>query len=398
MHQVGVAAFLRSSALRFLAPSVMLVFFVAPASAKTLRANCRKSSTNLQTVIDSASDGDVVAISGVCVGNFVVPGTSLTLLGFGKRPTLDGGGGSGIVVSWIQSMNRTASTRLTISGLTIRNGGGGVVGSFLPLTLTRSVIANNSGEGIGSIFADIVIDSSTIANNEVGMHLSQGSHATITKTWFANNSEVGLSLHQCSSTIRKSVFSGNGTAGRTFSAGGIENFESDSTVTDSTITRNVGVNGAGIFTWGGLTLMNSVVSYNVSVGAAEPGVQFGGGGGGIYFQPDSDLLVLSGDKIIGNKTDGNGGGLWLLIRPRQTISIEHTLFASNYAGLDGGGVSVFSQLDVSALTNIFDDTDSIKSNSAGTDGGGVCDMGDVLTFPTGVVSHNTPDDFCASGM
>jgi len=168
-------------------------------------------------------------------------------------------------------------------------------------------------------------------------------------------------------------------------------------ISDSTITRNVGANGAGIFTWGGLTLTNSVVSYNVSVGAADPGAQFGGGGGGIYFEPDSQRLVLSGDKIVGNKTDGNGGGLWMLIRPTQTISIQNTLIKSNSAGLEGGGVEVFAQGDVSPLANIFDDTDSIKANSAGQDGGGICDMSDVLTFPTGVVSHNTPDDFCACG-
>ena len=271
MYRMGVAAFFRSCALKFLASSAMLAFFVAPAFAKTLRANCRKSSTNLQTVIDSASDGDVIAISGVCLGNFVVPGTSLTLRGVGKRPTLDGGGGAGVVVSWIKSSNQTASTRLTIRGLTLQNGGGGIGGSFLPLTLTRSVIANNSGYGIGSIFADIVIDSSTISNNEVGISLSQGSHATITKTWFANNSEVGLELSQATSTISNSLFSGNGTANSRSNGGGIENFESDSTISDSTITRNVGANGAGIFTWGGLTLTNSVVSYNVSVGAADPG-------------------------------------------------------------------------------------------------------------------------------
>ena len=397
MHRVGVVTFLRSSALRFLATTASLVFFVAPASAKMMKANCRKSATNLQALIDSASDGDVITINGTCIGSFVVPGTSLTLRGAGKRPTLDGGGGSGNVVSWVQSSNRTASTRLTISGLTITNGGGGVIGSFLPLTLTRSVIANNSGFGISSIFADIVLDSSTIMNNEVGMHLSQGSHATITKTWFANNSQVGLSLSQATSTIMKSVFSGNGTAGVTSSAGGFENFESDSTVSDSTFTRNVGVDGAGIFTWGGLTLTNSVVSYNVSVGVTNPGDQFGGGGGGIYFEPDSNRLVLNGDKFVGNKTDGNGGGLWLLIRSDQMISIENTSFTKNSAGFEGGGVEVFSQGDVSALTNIFDDTDSITKNSAGQDGGGVCDMSDALTFPTGVVSRNAPDDFCTCG-
>jgi hypothetical protein len=283
-----------------------------------------------------------------------------------------------------------------VDRLTITDGDGGIGGSFMSLTLTRSVVANNSDYGIASIFADITIDSSTIANNATGMTLGQGSGTTITKSWFANNSVVGLSLFQSGSTVSKSMFSGNGTAGITTSAGGIENFESDSTISDSTITRNVGVNGAGIFTWGGLTLTNSVVSNNVSVGVVEPDSQFGGGGGGIYFEPDSVRLVLNGDKIVDNKTDGNGGGLWLLIRPKQTISIEHTLLASNSAGHDGGGVSVFSQFDVSAHANIFDDTDSIKSNSAG-DGGGVCDMGDVLTFPTGVVSHNTPDDFCACG-
>lgn len=394
---MGVVAFLRSSALKFFALSTILVFFVAPAFAKTLKADCRKPSTNLQTVIDSASNGDVINVYGTCVGSFVVSGTSLTLRGVGKHPTLDGGGSGDFVVAWNGGEFQEAGTKLTISGLTITNGGGGVVGTALPLTLTRSVISNMSGYGVASIFANIVIDSCTIANNEIGIRLSQGSDVTITKSRIANNSSVGLYLFQAESTISRSVISGNGTAGTTSGAGGIENFESGSTISDSTITRNLGGNGAGIFTWGQLTLTNSVVSYNVSVGTGDPTQKFAGGGGGIYFNPDSSLLALNGDKFIGNKTDGNGGGLWMLIRSDQKISIENTSFMKNSAGFEGGGVEVFSQGDVSPLTNIFDDTDSITKNSAGHDGGGVCDMSDVLTFPTGIVSLNTADDFCACG-
>jgi hypothetical protein len=83
--------------------------------------------------------------------------------------------------------------------------------------------------------------------------------------------------------------------------------------------------------------------------------------------------------------------------PPELEFATDTLFKSNSARLEGGGVEVFAQGDVSPLANIFDDTASIKSNSAGQDGGGFCDMSDVLTFPTGVVSHNTPDDFCVCG-
>ena len=86
------------------------------------------TSSHLQAVINGASTGDTIVISGTCVGNFAIPGagsaTSLTLKGV-HNSSLDGNG-SGSVLAVGGS-----GTQVTIKGyLVLKNGlaarGGGI--------------------------------------------------------------------------------------------------------------------------------------------------------------------------------------------------------------------------------------------------------------------------------
>jgi hypothetical protein len=133
---------------------------MAPAAAQAADCVAKDGPTvsaDLQAVIDGASTGDTIIVTGTCVGNFAIPGggtaTNLTLQGKKmsiSSNTLDGNGtGSVLTVG--------AGTTVHLKRLRIMNGtafqGGGILNNgIVRLEKKNRVIGNTSTSDGGGIF------------------------------------------------------------------------------------------------------------------------------------------------------------------------------------------------------------------------------------------------------
>lgn len=104
------------------------------------------------------------------------------------------------------------------------------------------------------------------------------------------------------------------------SGGGIYHVQYDLAITDSSISRNKGVNGGGIYTASYLEIENTTIGENHASNS----------GGGIYNKSGS--LELSSVSIVGNIADfgddgdGNGGGIF---QESGTIYMRNSILAEN---------------------------------------------------------------------
>jgi hypothetical protein len=179
------------------------------------------SSSDAQAVVDHANSGDTVTIAGTCGGVSVFStnstpflagtptGNSLTLTGVGKAPTLAGG-------------EVGVDMPIGPNAVTINN-----------LTLTNAVVGVRN-----SVNNTVTINECKITGNQFGI------------IEFSN----GVTM-----TINNTTISGNGSP--SVNGGGIRNAGSGSVVLagTTTVTKNEGAQGAGVFndTGSTLTLLDS---------------------------------------------------------------------------------------------------------------------------------------------
>ncbi|MBV8774605.1 MAG: hypothetical protein JO166_20050 [Deltaproteobacteria bacterium] len=364
-------------AARWLVRPIMIfiaVLFAAPTFANTVTANCADPTTDLQALINSATTGEVILISGTCVGQFQVPTQNITLQGVGRRATLDGNR-QGTVLTIGSPFMKGAT--LTISRLVIRNGTDGIVNSGTTI-LTHSKVIDNQ-QAISNFFGDMTIEMSHIDRNGGGVDNDLSSTMTITDSKVTANGDVGVRSNQASAEIKRSLISGNYSSGMVVE-------QSSVTVTDSKIADNVctnGCSGAGVFLrdGGSLNLVDSVVVGNNNGNNGEDG-------GGILTAPLANNLIVTNSTISDNSTGGSGGGIYLY---GGSLTLDRSRIAHNSAGIKGGGLFINSFFTGPAA---FTDTDSITQNRAGQDGGGVCKESSAVTVPSSIVTDNSPDDFC----
>jgi hypothetical protein len=112
------------------------------------------SNSNLQTVIDGASTGDTIVITGTCVGNFSIPGagsaTKLTLKAQ-TTATLDGND-SGPVVTVIGASEIVSIKDLSITnGHTIFGGGAGGIDNEGTVNLSGKTMLTGNFGGISNV-------------------------------------------------------------------------------------------------------------------------------------------------------------------------------------------------------------------------------------------------------
>ena len=378
MTVAEVAQYLHVSlaAPRLVAKSAVIMALVAtlaaPAFANTLLANC--PSTDLQAVIDSANSGDTILIAGTCVGQFVVKDKSITLRRSGKKAAILDGNGVGTVLSVTGELGFPPD--VSVNGLVVRNGDvDGINIGFSTTTLKNITVTGNRRYGV-AVLGIATIISSRIQSNGVGVQAGgEFGQVTIIGSKVSGNAGAGV---LCLNVIhiKGSTISNNG--------GGIGIAKCVLTVTNSTVAKNVcdGCDGAGISDGhdGFLSLVNSSVIGNISKNST-----FGGGG---IFSADGSSLNITGSTISGNSTDGSGGGIFL---EAGSFTLDDSRVAHNNAGINGGGLFIWpSYADNAAFTG----SDAIRRNRAGQDGGGVCDQSGTVSVPAGIVTRNSPDDFC----
>jgi len=305
-----------------------------PASAATVAVNCTADSGALAAALATASDGDILSITGTCDGTFDIS-HSLTLQGSGGA-TLDGRRASTVVVQ-IDAGMTVVLTNLSITGGFLSGGGacpGGGVANHGTVTLSDVTISGNQTDygvcnDVGATFS--VIDTTISGNGSAfgGAGLLNNGTMTLTKTLVTGNAGAGGSVgggivNNGALTISDSTISGNsgGEEGGGIWTGGTL------TLIRSTVGGNTAsFSGGGIFDRGPVTITNSTVSGNTATG-------LGAAGGGIYNFVGGDL-TLTNSTVSGNSASAAGG---ILTQIAATTTLKNTIIAGQTSGGNCAGV------------------------------------------------------------
>jgi hypothetical protein len=327
-----------------------LVLFINTAAAKEF---CVRTSSGLQNALtEAATNGkdDIIKIMrGSYAGNFTFvsfEGKSIMVIGgyaadftsrslnpsitildgnnTGRVLYLDSFGGGDIHVEGCKIKN----------GLTDTKGGGIYAASYFydsagKITITNNVINKNAATGGGGIFA------------------WTDSHY-VDYGFFANRQQkfpTPLSKRQ------KKIEMANEEAG------------GDIFITDNLITRNTG-EGVWAYATGDLYAGSVFVSHN-TVTENE--------GTGIVGISEVGNVHIHDNSIIGNRTDGNGGGVFagsfLYLGTGGNIHLTNNIIAENFS-INGGGVYAVTTGDyVAGYCHFVNNT--ISGNSCSDSGGGV---------------------------
>ena len=171
------------------------LLFAGAASATNYTANCPGDSGYLQTLINGAGSGDTITIYGTCYGNYEVLGkTNLTLQGGSSGATLNG-----------KAQDRTLNIQgssVTVRNLTITNGnapdGAGLIAYDSTLSMTNSTVKGNkadTGAGLNIVISTVDLTGVTVTRNKAqyqgGGIAAFESDLTVTASTVSKNEDVG---------------------------------------------------------------------------------------------------------------------------------------------------------------------------------------------------------------
>ena len=334
------------------------------AAASTLRVDCTTDSGALAAALTIASDGDTLAIRGVCKGTFEIA-HSLTLVG-GAGAALDGQG-AGTVLT-IDAGNDVRVTNLLIRGGSSASAGG--IRNAGTLSLANSEVSGNSASGpsgteffaAGGILntgALAVANSIVTANSTSGANFGAGAIATIAGELTLTNSSV----------------SGNTATVLQFRNGvaGILSFSSSVTVTNTAVRGNSASASdpfstavGGIFNAsfnpsapGSLKLINSTVSDNGATGVPSDAI------GGILNSGPGAVATLQNSSVRENtaSTPGGQGAFSIAVggidNAGGSLSLTNTSVRGNSASEPNGGFLP----PVGGIANYFGGTIAALTNS-----------------------------------
>jgi CSLREA domain-containing protein len=258
--------------------------------------------------------------------------------------------------------------------LTIAGGGSPPDPSAGDIDITNPVTVQGAGAG------------STIVNgNQIDRAFSVSSAVTTTPVVFSgltitggNNGTAGGNggaidvTSDAPVTVQSSVLSGNVAPG----VGGAIRANSNGllTVQDSTLSGNTTAfeGGAIDANIGPLTVTNSTISGNKAMNGA---------GGGIENDAPFTALTITGSTFSGNSATTLGGG----VATHADATISNSTFSGNMAGTTGGGMDF--GFGTSSLTNA-----TIAFNTAPAGGGGGLRNDDTLSVKDSIVSNNSGAD------
>jgi hypothetical protein len=280
-------------------------------------ANCPGSGCRLRDALAAANaaGGDTIDFSATTPATITLTSGELLV---NKSVTINGPGADMLTVDGHHAsrvFHISSGKTVTISGLTITNGFGGLGGTF--------------GGGIYNDHATLTINNCTVSGN------SAGRGAGIT-----NDGRLG----SATLTVLSCTISGNST--NPFGGAGIYNdgFDSGSAtllVVNSTINNNTSAEvGGGIRSEGGsfgsatVSVINSTISGNSATGADSGNDAFGGGG----IQNDgknsgSAVLEIVNSTFSGNSANLGGGGIYNDGRNGSaTVTLGDTIFQTGSVG------------------------------------------------------------------
>jgi predicted outer membrane repeat protein len=254
--------------------------------------DCKSRRTACKTIghaVRLSSRGDSIVVASAIYVELVTVPFSLQIIGAGASTTIvDGAGVSGAFLT------SNPKAHITLSGFTMRNGGG-----------------EGDGGAVYNCGSDVTIIDSVLTGNRV----VRGN----------GNDGFGGAIYSCGGgtlNLINDTFSGNmAVEGGAICNGGTLN------IYNSTFSGNVARHhrGGAIFNYGTLTINNSTFSGNRtrrgSGGAIHNGVLFVGKG----------ILSINNSTIAGNIAgDGHGGGIFSL--SGATAVLQNTIVANNVGG------------------------------------------------------------------
>jgi len=254
-----------------------LVSWAAPARANTFAVTKTEDTADgacdadcsLREAIIAANDSpgaDIITVPAgiytLTIGTLEVTGPT-TINGTGAGETVIDGVSGGFSILRITGL-AGAPIPVTVVGLTLQHGAGGIRASYVDLVVSQTEVISNTaswsdGGGITISSGNLVVQSSVVASNFANDH---GGY------WGA-------------------------------SGGGIAAYDASVTIENSQVMSNATVsNGGGIIVLrGALTVLTSTIGYNTA----------GGKGGGIY--AENELLRIEGSTVTHNSA-GTGGGIY----------------------------------------------------------------------------------------
>lgn len=243
--------------------------------------------------------------------------------------TADHGGGL-----FLSNSAATLSANTVISNTADYNGGGLSLWYSDAKLSENTVASNNCGNNGGGLYlfrSGATLSRNTISGNTAsdwgGGLCLQASEAMLRNNIItanvSGNKGGGLYLFSSPATLNNTIVSGN-TA---YSGGGIYLSHSDATLSENTVMSNSAEYGGGVYLWmSDATLTNAVVASN----------QTGKNGSGLCIFSSSPCLLHT---TIARNIGGDGSGIFVGGDPgyRSTAAITNTILVSHSVGISVTG-------------------------------------------------------------
>jgi hypothetical protein len=399
----------------------LLVTFLSLVAHGTQAATITVTNTNnsgpgsLRAALASVANGDTI--------NLAVTGTVLLTSGHlvvSNNVTIIGPGPANLAINGnVDRVFDILSNKVvTISSLTITNGsgdlGGGIYNNQSTLTVSNCWITGNSapGAGGGGIYsngtssnATLKVINSVVSGNSAsgggGGIFSDGENSNATLTVVncivsGNSAALGAGIFNAgydgsaTAVIGNSIITGNAAD----TGGGIYNGSAIMTISNSTISGNVGggidndgfANGSAT-----MTISNSTISGNSSNSLDGAGIYNDGGSFG------SARVTIANSTISGNIAVGFGAGVLntgCCNGSNATATIVNSTFSGNSA--DSGGADIFNDASLAGNAVLVIGNTILNSgasvNSISNDSGTVTSLGYNLSNDgAGGLLHATGD-------
>lgn len=276
------------------------------------------------------------------------------------------GRGGGLYVG--ASAGPAVLRRLSVQGNSAATGGG--IYAAASLAIDDSVIAENVADGGAELvggglhaLGGVVLTAVTVAGNEAsgggaGGVLSEAGSVSLTGGRVDGNRLVSGSATEAAGGIMGDVVS---LAGVTVTDNGVDAADVS------------GSSGAGIFARGGVAIVDSTISNNLSAG---PSARINGA----IFVAGTEPSLLSNSTVSGNRS-GAGGGI-MLAAPGATLTVVNSTITGNhgdgatYAGIRANGAVTLANTIVFSndVDCVSGPNGSFVSGGHNIDGDGSCNL------------------------
>jgi len=378
--------------------AVVLPTRVAGAAVDKVTSCAGSGPGSLFAAVAGAATNDAITFSVSCptTSPIVLTGTidiniDLAIIGPGASSLAVSGNGA-VGVFDIASGVTTIISGLTIEDGNTPHGDGGGIDNDGTLALTDTTVSDNSAANGGGIASEgsLTLMDCAISDNQAdqgniggGIFIGAGM-ATLTDSSVSGNiggegGGLGTDVNTQVS-INDSTISMNSTEN---DGGGISNDGTSMTITDSTVSDNSAVYlGGGVFNGdysdGEATFSNSTFADNTAVN-----------GGGI---DNTSTLDVTDSTLSNNIATSDGGGIYNI--DEGPLTITNSSLSDNSANSKGGGVysdNEYGPVDAPAvLTN-----STLSGNSATSDGGGISNDGGELSVAATIVANSTSGNDCS---